>query len=205
MADVETELRRADLDPDPIKQFAKWFEAAEAAHPKLPNAMTLATATRDGKPSARVVLLKGFDQAGFVFFTNYESQKGRELDENPNASLVFYWAALDRQVRVEGRVRKTSHEESEAYFKTRPAESRLSAWASKQSSMVSSRRVLEDEMKRLAREYEGKEIPLPPYWGGFRLEPSVIEFWQNRPNRLHDRFRYNRQADGGWTIERLSP
>jgi pyridoxamine 5'-phosphate oxidase len=205
MADVETELRRADLDPDPIKQFAKWFEDAEAAHPKLPNAMTLATATRDGKPSARVVLLKGFDQDGFVFFTNYGSQKGRELDENPNAALVFYWAALDRQVRIEGRVKKSSREESEAYFKTRPAESRLSAWASKQSSPVSGRQVLEDEMERLSAEYEGKEIPLPPYWGGFRLEPSTIEFWQNRPNRLHDRFRYSRLSDGGWRIERLSP
>ena len=205
MADAETELRRADLDPDPINQFAKWFEDAEAAHPKLPNAMTLATATPDGKPSARMVLLKGFDQDGFVFFTNYGSQKGRELAENPNASLVFYWSALDRQVRVEGRVRKTSHEESEAYFQTRPAESRLSAWASKQSSPVSSRQVLEDEMERLTLEYEDKEIPLPPYWGGFRLEPSTIEFWQNRPNRLHDRFRYSRQTDGRWMIERLSP
>ena len=205
MPEDETELRRDDLDPDPIKQFAKWFEDAEAAHPKLPNAMTLATATSDGKPSARVVLLKGFDQDGFVFFTNYESQKGRELEENPDAALVFYWAGLDRQVRIAGRVRKTSQAESEAYFKTRPIESRLSAWASKQSSPVSSRRVLEDEMNRLVLEYEDKEIPLPNYWGGFRLEPSVIEFWQNRPNRLHDRFRYRRQPDGQWMIERLSP
>ncbi len=205
MPDAETELRRDGLDPDPIKQFAKWFEDAEAAHPKLPNAMTLATATSDGKPSARMVLLKGFDQDGFVFFTNYESQKGRELDENPNAALVFYWSGLDRQVRIEGRVRKTSQEESEAYFKTRPVESRLSAWASKQSSTVSHRQVLEDEMERLVLEYEDKEIPLPHYWGGFRLEPSLIEFWQNRPNRLHDRFRYRRQPDGRWMIKRLSP
>jgi pyridoxamine 5'-phosphate oxidase len=205
MPDAETELRREDLDADPIKQFAKWFEDAQTAHPKLPNAMTLATATSDGKPSARMVLLKDFDQDGFVFFTNYESQKGRELEENPNAALVFYWADLDRQVRVEGRVSKTSRTESEDYFKTRPIESRLSAWASKQSSTVSNRQALEDEMNRLASEYEDKEIPLPPYWGGYRLEPSTIEFWQNRPSRLHDRFRYHRQTDGRWVIERLSP
>ena len=149
MSDAEIELRRKDLDPNPFKQFAKWYEAAEAAHPKLPNSMTLATATRDGRPSARMVLLKGFDEDGFVFFTNYESQKGRELEENPRASLVFYWSALDRQVRIDGTVAKTSRKESEEYFQTRPADSRLSAWASKQSSPVASRQVLEDEMKRL--------------------------------------------------------
>lgn len=205
MQDAAIELRKKDLDPNPFKQFAKWFEDAEAAHPKLPNSMTLATADREGKPSARMVLLKGFDEDGFVFFTNYESRKGRELEENPNAALVFYWAALDRQVRVEGLVGKTSREESEAYFQTRPAQSRLSAWASKQSSDVDSREVLEDEMKRLTSEYQDEEIPLPPYWGGFRLVPTVIEFWQNRANRLHDRFRYTRQSDGPWLIERLSP
>ena len=205
MNEAEIELRRKDLDPNPFKQFAKWYASAEAAHPKLPNSMTLATATRDGRPSARMVLLKGFDEDGFVFFTNYDSQKGRELEENPNAALVFYWASIDRQVRVEGSVTKTSREESEEYFQTRPADSRLSAWASKQSSPVSSRQVLEDEMKRLASEYQDKEIPLPPYWGGYRLVPKVIEFWQNRPGRLHDRFRYTRQSDGNWLIERLSP
>jgi pyridoxamine 5'-phosphate oxidase len=205
MSDAEIELRRKDLDPNPFKQFAKWYEAAEAAHPKLPNSMTLATATRDGRPSARMVLLKGFDEDGFVFFTNYESQKGRELEENPQASLVFYWSALDRQVRIDGAVAKTSREESEEYFQTRPADSRLSAWASKQSSPVASRQVLEDEMKRLTSEYQDREIPLPDYWGGYRLTPSVIEFWQNRLGRLHDRFRYKRQSDGQWLIERLSP
>jgi pyridoxamine 5'-phosphate oxidase len=205
MRDAEHELRRKELDPNPFKQFAKWYEDAEAAHPKLPDAMTLATADNTGKPSARMVLLKGFDEEGFVFFTNYESRKGRELEENPQAALVFYWATLDRQVRVEGSVSKTSHDESEAYFRTRPTESRLSAWASKQSRPVASRRVLEDEMKRLTSEYQDKEIPLPGYWGGYRLVPAVIEFWQNRANRLHDRFRYTRQANGEWLIERLAP
>ncbi|HET8675216.1 MAG TPA: pyridoxamine 5'-phosphate oxidase [Blastocatellia bacterium] len=205
MSDAEIELRRKELDPNPFKQFAKWYEAAEAAHPKLPNSMTLATATRGGRPSARMVLLKGFDEDGFVFFTNYESQKGRELEENPRASLVFYWSALDRQVRIDGTVAKTSREESEEYFQTRPADSRLSAWASKQSSPVAGRQVLEDEMKRVTSEYQDREIPLPDYWGGYRLTPSVIEFWQNRPGRLHDRFRYKRQSDGQWLIERLSP
>lgn len=205
MSDAELELRRKDLDPSPFNQFAKWYEAAEAAHPKLPNSMTLATATRDGRPSARMVLLKGFDEDGFVFYTNYESKKGRELEENPRASLVFYWSALDRQVRIDGAVAKTSRKESEEYFQTRPADSRLSTWVSKQSSPVASRQILEDEMKRLESLYQDKEIPLPDYWGGYRLTPSVIEFWQNRPGRLHDRFRYTRQSDGQWLIERLSP
>ncbi len=205
MSETETELRRKDLDPDPFRQFAQWYEAAEAAHPKLPNSMTLATSTRDGRPSARTVLLKGFDQDGFVFYTNYDSQKGRELEENPQAALVFYWAAIDKQVRIEGSVTKTTREESEDYFKTRPVDSRLSAWVSKQSSVVANRKVLEDEMDRLASEYEDKDVPLPPYWGGYRLRPSVIEFWQNRPGRLHDRFRYTRLSDGRWLIERLSP
>ncbi|HJQ69530.1 MAG TPA: pyridoxamine 5'-phosphate oxidase [Blastocatellia bacterium] len=205
MSEAETELRRKDLDPDPFKQFAKWYESAEAAHPKLPNSMTLATATRDGRPSARTVLLKGFDEDGFVFYTNYDSQKGRELEENPQAALVFYWAAIDMQVRIEGSVTKTTREESEEYFKTRPLLSRLSAWASKQSSVVESRKVLEDEMSHAAMRFDYGEVPLPPYWGGYRLRPSVIEFWQNRSGRLHDRFRYTRQSDGRWLIERLSP
>ena len=205
MSDAEIELRRKELDPNPFKQFAKWYEAAEAANQKLTNSMTLATAPRGGRPTARMVLLKGFDEDGFVFFTNYESQKGRELEENPRASLVFYWSALDRQVRIDGTVAKTSREESEEYFQTRPADSRLSAWASKQSSPVAGRQVLEDEMKRVTSEYQDREIPLPDYWGGYRLTPSVIEFWQNRPGRLHDRFRYKRQSDGQWLIERLSP
>lgn len=199
------ELSEASVDPDPIKQFARWFGDASAAGLKLPNAMTLATATPDGVPSARVVLLKEFDENGFVFYTNYDSQKGRELELNPHAALCFYWTELDRQVRIRGRVTKTTREESSDYFHTRPVDSQLGAWASRQSSVIASRDVLEEKMRELVREYEGGEVPLPPYWGGYRLAPDVIEFWQNRPSRLHDRLRYTRQPDGAWLIERLSP
>lgn len=199
------ELSEADVDRDPIKQFARWFADANAAGLKLPNAMTLATATPDGLPSARVVLLKEFDADGFVFYTNYDSQKGRELELNPRAALCFYWTELDRQVRITGSVTKTSREESEAYFHTRPVDSQLGAWASRQSAVIAGRDVLEERMRELVREYEGGEVPLPPYWGGYRLAPDVIEFWQNRLSRLHDRLRYARQADGAWLIERLSP
>ena len=199
------ELNEASVDPDPIKQFARWFGDATAAGLKLPNAMTLATATPDGGPSARVVLLKGFDADGFVFYTNYESQKGRELEANPRAALCFYWSGLDRQVRISGSVTKTTQEESEAYFHTRPVDSQLGAWASNQSAVIASRAALEEKMRQLMREYEGGEVPLPPYWGGYRLAPDVIEFWQSRLSRLHDRLRYRRQANGDWLIERLSP
>ena len=199
------ELIESNVDPNPFKQFQIWFEQAEAAGSKLPNAMTLATATRDGVPSARVVLLKGFDERGFVFFTNYESQKGTELQENPIAALNFYWSALDRQVRVTGHVTKTSREESEEYFHTRPVDSQLGAWASRQSKVIGSREVLEERMRQLMSEYDGKQIPLPHYWGGFRLSPISIEFWQNRASRLHDRLRYTRQDNDNWLIERLSP
>jgi pyridoxamine 5'-phosphate oxidase len=199
------ELSEQDVDADPIKQFARWFTDAEAAGLKLPNAMTLATATADGVPSARVVLLKVFDRDGFVFYTNYESQKGRELDENPRAALCFYWPELDRQVRITGSVPTTSREESESYYHTRPVDSQLGAWASRQSAVISSRDVLEQRMRELVRQYEGGEVPLPPYWGGYRLAPYAIEFWQNRLSRLHDRLRYTRQADGTWLVERLSP
>lgn len=201
----EYTLRRSDLDPNPLVLFAKWFADAEAAELKLPNAMTLATATRDGVPSARMVLLKDFDEQGFVFFTNYESQKAIELEENPTAALVFYWDRLDRQVRISGRVTKTSRQESEVYFHTRPLDSQLGAWASKQSRVIRSRAVLENEMKQLIEKYADGQVPLPPFWGGYRLAPEQIEFWQNRIGRLHDRFRYTRQSDNHWLIERLSP
>jgi pyridoxamine 5'-phosphate oxidase len=199
------ELIESSIDDDPIKQFAKWYKEAEAAGLKLPNAMTLATATKDGAPSARMVLLKGFDNEGFVFFTNYESRKGRELDENPRAALVFYWTEFDRQVRITGDIKKVSREESETYFHTRPVDSQLSAWASNQSRVISSREILEEKMRELMVQYEGGEVPLPPHWGGYRLAPASIEFWQNRPGRLHDRLRYNLQQNGEWLIERLSP
>lgn len=200
-----TELTESNVDPNPFKQFETWFKQAEDAGSKMPNAMTLATATRDSVPSARMVLLKGFDERGFVFFTNYESRKGKELQENPIAALNFYWSVLDRQVRVTGHTAKTSREESEEYFHTRPVDSQLGAWASKQSQVISSREVLEERMRQLMSEYDGKQIPLPPYWGGIRLSPISIEFWQNRAGRLHDRLRYARQDNDSWLIERLSP
>jgi pyridoxamine 5'-phosphate oxidase len=167
--------------------------------------MTLATATRDGRPSVRTVLLKGVDGRGFVFYTNYESRKGRELDGNPRVALLLPWIAIERQVIVEGPVTRVSREESEAYFHSRPAGSQLSAWVSQQSSIISSRKVLEDAMKAVEKKYAGVPVPLPPHWGGFRVAPETVEFWQGRRNRLHDRLRYRREADGGWSIERLAP
>src|SRR5215216_2217978 len=198
------ELVESNVDPNPFKQFRRWFEQATALGSKLPNAMTLATASKAGVPSARVVLLKDFDERGFVFYTNYESQKGRELEENPTATLNFYWAVLDRQVRITGHAAKTSREESEEYFHTRPVDSQLGAWASRQSEVISGREVLEEKMRQLMTEYDGKQVPLPPYWGGYRLSPISMEFWHNRESRLHDRLRYTRQ-DETWLIERLSP
>ena len=201
---LEPSLDEKEVDASPFKQFAEWFKQAEATVPILPNAMTLAAATHDGMPSARMVLLKDFDEQGFVFYTNYESQKAKELDENPVASLCFYWAELGRQVRITGTVARTSREESEAYFHTRPIDSQLGAWASNQSQVISNREVLEHRMEELSKQYEGKQIPLPPYWGGYRVTPFVFEFWQSRPSRLHDRIRY-RLAGGEWIIERLAP
>ncbi|HVG22026.1 MAG TPA: pyridoxamine 5'-phosphate oxidase [Blastocatellia bacterium] len=203
--DELTGLIESNVDPNPFKQFRIWFEQAEAAGSKLSNAMTLATATAGGVPSVRMVLLKDFDERGFVFYTNYESQKGKELQENPVAALNFYWSVLDRQVRITGRTTKTSREESEEYFHTRPVDSQLGAWASRQSQVIDSRETLEERMRQLMSEYDGKQIPLPPYWGGFRLSPTSIEFWQNRASRLHDRLRYTRRGDDDWLIERLSP
>jgi pyridoxamine 5'-phosphate oxidase len=198
-------LRRRDLDPDPIKQFANWFTRAVEAGIRDVNAMSLATATPDAHPFVRVVLLKGFDQNGFVFFTNYESEKGEQLEANPHAAMAFYWIELDRQIRITGSVAKTSAEESERYFHSRPPASQLGAWASPQSQVIEGRDVLEARLAEATERFAGKPIPLPPYWGGFRVIPATIEFWQGRPNRLHDRFRYARQPDGSWSLHRLAP
>lgn len=198
-------LRRRDLDSDPIKQFGNWFTAAIEAGIRDVNAMSLATAGRDSKPSVRVVLLKSFGHDGFVFFTNYESEKGRHLAENPYAALVFYWIELDRQVRINGPVEQTSRDESDHYFHSRPLGSQLGAWASRQSAVLDARRVLDARMAEVTERYADKRIPLPPHWGGYRVKPDVMEFWQGRTNRLHDRFRYTRRADSSWQIDRLAP
>lgn len=192
------------IDRNPITQFQTWFDEAIAAKLPLPEAMTLATATADGRPSARMVLLKQVDHDGFVFFTNYNSAKAEELDANPNAALVFYWSALDRQVRVEGSVTKTSAEESREYFRTRPRESQIGAWASAQSEVVASRAALEQRAKELETLYRDREVDCPEYWGGYRLRPDRIEFWKSRVGRLHDRILYERTGDA-WTISRLAP
>ena len=198
-------LDERDLDTNPFKQFERWFQEAIDAKIDLPDAMTLATATKDGIPSARIVLLRGHDERGFVFYTDYESQKGEELAENPNAALVFYWRELDRQVRITGGVSKVSRENSNNYFQTRPVDSRLAALASKQSEVIPNRAVLEERFKELAAQYQDEDIPLPSDWGGYRLSPDMIEFWSGRPSRLHDRLRYTRQSDDNWRIERISP
>jgi len=197
-------LDEKTIDRDPIKQFQLWFNDAFAAGLPMPEAMTLATATPDGKPSARMVLLKQIDHDGFVFFTNYRSAKAEQLDANPYAALVFYWAKLDRQVRVEGSVVRTSAEESCDYFKTRPRESQIGAWASEQSQAISSRNVLEQRAQELEAMYLDREIDCPEYWGGYRLKPERIEFWKSRVGRLHDRILYQRDATG-WSITRLAP
>src|SRR6476659_2189431 len=198
-------LDEATVDRDPIKQFRLWFDAALASGSRLPESMTLATATSDGKPSARVVLLKSVDADGFVFYTNYRSAKAQELDENPHAALVFYWVGLDRQVRVEGTVSRVSAEESDQYFRTRPRESQLGALASPQSEVIESREVLEERLSALEKEYKDREVSRPSHWGGYRLKPNRIEFWENRPGRLHDRIVYDLPAAGSWTIKRLAP
>jgi pyridoxamine 5'-phosphate oxidase len=198
-------LREDEVDPDPIAQFRSWFAAAAEAGIRLPEAMVLATATAAGRPSVRTVLLKEIEAGTFVFFTNYESRKGRELAENPRAALLFYWDSLGRQVRIEGTVEELPAEASDAYFRTRPLGSRLSAWASRQSEVVSSRAVLEERVAALAAEHPSGDVPRPPYWGGYRLHPDELELWQHREDRLHDRLRYRREAGGGWKLERLSP
>jgi pyridoxamine 5'-phosphate oxidase len=198
-------LDAADVDRNPIRQFDAWFAQAVEAQLPEPNTMTLATVDSRGRPSARIVLIKGVDERGFVFFTNYESRKGRELAENPFASLLFYWIELERQVRIEGTVVKTSAEESDTYFHSRPLGSRIGAWASEQSQVIESRAALEAREKEISAQY-GEHPPRPPHWGGYRLIPDAIEFWQGRPSRLHDRLRYTRTSDNGdWQIARLSP
>jgi pyridoxamine 5'-phosphate oxidase len=209
VADLRREYARARLDeanvsPDPITEFARWFEEAVKAEVQEPNAMTLATASPDGAPSARIVLLKGFDERGFVFFTDYRSQKGTELEQNPRAALVFYWPELERQIRITGAMLLVGREESEAYFRTRPRGSRISAWVSHQSQVIAGRKLLEDRVPELEKRFPGDDVPLPPYWGGVRLAPTSVEFWQGRSSRLHDRIRYTRDGER-WRIERLSP
>jgi pyridoxamine 5'-phosphate oxidase len=229
IADIRREyerggLDRADLDANPLAQFNQWFAQAASGSrwrkigialyklwhailghvPIDVNTMVLATVDKAGRPSARAVLLKGADERGFIFFTNYDSRKGHELAENPNAALTFYWADLERQVCVAGAVSKLSHDESETYFKSRPRGSRLATWASNQSDVVADRAMLDAKWNEMAAKFPG-DVPLPPNWGGYVLKPERIEFWQGRLNRLHDRFCYTRQGDNSWKLERLSP
>ncbi|MDN7489930.1 pyridoxamine 5'-phosphate oxidase [Burkholderia sp. AU31652] len=211
LADLRINYSRASLDEadvahDPFVQFDRWFKEALAAKLPEPNTMTLATVGADGRPSARIVLIKGVDERGFVFFTNYESRKGRDLAAHPEAALLFYWIELERQVRIEGRIEKTSAEESDRYFASRPLGSRIGAWASQQSAAIDSRATLEAQEKAVSERY-GDNPPRPPHWGGYRLVPDSIEFWQGRPSRLHDRLLYTRDAgtSTGWSISRLSP
>jgi pyridoxamine 5'-phosphate oxidase len=233
MADLRREygvggLSRSDLAADPVAQFNQWFGQASGAHsggrlrkigialyklwqvvlgrePADTNAMSLATANEAGQPSARVVLLKGVDERGFIFYTNYHSRKGQELMENANAAVIFYWPELERQVCMSGTVSKLSRAESETYFKSRPKGSRIAAWASNQSEVVTNRGALEEKWRQLAEKFPTDDVPLPPYWGGYVLSPTRIEFWQGRPNRLHDRFCYTKQPANTWKIERLAP
>lgn len=209
IADIRTDYRQRslseqDVAADPITQFLTWFDEALAAQVLEPNAMCLATATPDAYPSARMVLLKGADARGFVFYTDYRSRKGQELADNPCASLCFFWGELERQVRINGAVQRVSRAESDEYFQSRPLPSRIGAWTSVQSSVLPSRATLEQELDANARRFADAHVPLPDHWGGFRIVPEEIEFWQGRPSRLHDRIQYRREA-GQWVTRRLSP
>jgi pyridoxamine 5'-phosphate oxidase len=204
MSTRERPLRRGDLDPDPLRQFERWYEEAGRAV-EFPEAVALATATPDGHPSVRMVLAKGFDEHGFKFHTGRGSRKAQELGGTGRGALLFYWHPLGRQVRIEGPVTRLGDEESAEYFRTRPRGGQIAAWASAQSEVIGSREELEARVAELEREFEGRDVPLPPHWGGYRLEPEVWEFWQHRESRLHDRFRYRRQDGREWTIERLAP
>jgi pyridoxamine 5'-phosphate oxidase len=204
--DFPVALNKADLVESPLQQFQSWFEEAQAARDiVLPDAMTLATAAKDGRPAARIVMLRGYDERGFVFFTSTESPKASELSENPRGELLFYWEKLERQVRIAGMAAEVSHEEAETYFQSRPKAHQLAALASEQSQVIDSREALESRFDELREEYRDNDIPMPPFWGGYRLSPDTFEFWQGHPSRLHDRFRYTRQPDGVWLIERLAP
>ena len=210
IADIRKDYRLQTLDEtgvaaDPIQQFGIWWQEALQSEIVEVNAMTLATANEQGVPSARIVLLKGYDERGFVFFSNYESKKAGDLQVNPMASLVFFWKELERQVRISGRVEKVTELESDQYFQSRPEGSRIGAWASPQSTVISSRQVIEEKVEALQAAFEGKEIPRPLHWGGYRVVPTRIEFWQGRSSRLHDRIQYTLQPDGNWIIERLAP
>ena len=209
IADLRQEYARESLDEhkvalDPIAQFSRWFQEAMGSACAEPNAMTLATAEQDGRPSARIVLLKGFDARGFVFFTNYRSRKGRELALNPQGALLFHWIELERQVRIEGEVEMVAREESDEYYASRPLGSRLGAWASPQSEVIARREELQSRLSEVSAKF-GDDPPRPEHWGGYRLAPDVVEFWQGRPNRLHDRVRYIRESATVWKIERLAP
>ncbi|GAB3642511.1 pyridoxamine 5'-phosphate oxidase [Spirosoma arcticum] len=197
-------LDKADVLSDPIAQFQVWFEAALGAGVPEPNAMHVSTITADNRPDGRIVLLKDVSDAGFVFYTNYESRKGRQLTERPFAALTFFYPELERQIRIEGRVEKVSTDESDAYFNSRPRGSQIGAWVSQQSSLVESREVLENRQRELESQFEGQPVPRPPHWGGFRVVPDMLEFWQGRPSRLHDRIRYRKEGQN-WVVERLSP
>jgi len=209
IADIRKEYSLHSLDEkhiaaDAIEQFTRWWDDAVKSEIFEVNAMTLATSTKDGRPSARIVLLKGYDEKGFIFFTNYESRKGKELAENPNAALIFFWKEIERQVRIEGIVEKISATESDEYFLSRPEGARIGAWASPQSSVIESRRILETNEAAYATKFKNS-IPRPPHWGGYRVMPLRVEFWQGRSNRLHDRIQYSKTADGSWKAERLAP